>query len=393
MDGIWLGIFLICAALIIYHHAGYPLLLRWYSNKHPLKAVASSNRGYHEQNKDRVLPSITILMPAFNEELWIAEKIRNIASLDYPQRKLRVLIIADGCTDDTVHVAESAIQEAICSEAHFEVIAHEKNRGKVAILNQMLPCISSDITAITDVSSLISIDALLIAAQQFNDPEVGVVNSTYHLLNEESSEAAYWHYQNQIKYRETTLGSTIGSHGALYFIRTALFETLPANAINDDFLIPMHIVHKGYRAAYSPDMNAVELEATQAGDDFKRRIRISAGNMQQVVQLFDLFSPRFKGVAFAFFSGKGLRLLTPYLMITCLITSGLLSQNLLFLCFFIAQIAIYSLAALAYYFPHLQRAKPVQLLTYLVVGHTANFIGGLRYLLGLENGKWKRVLR
>ncbi|MCL9774400.1 glycosyltransferase family 2 protein [Vibrio methylphosphonaticus] len=393
MDGIWLGIFSICAALIIYHHAGYPLLLRWYSNKHPLKAVASLNRGYREQNKDRVLPSITILMPAFNEEMWIAEKIRNIASLDYPQNKLTVLIVCDGCTDNTVPLAEATIQEAICSQVHFEVISFEKNRGKVAILNQMLPGISSDLTAITDVSSLISIDALTIAASQFSDPEVGVVNSTYHLLDEESGEAAYWHYQNQIKYRETTLGSTIGSHGALYFIRTALFEPLPTNAINDDFLIPMTIVQHGYRAAYSSNMNAIELEATQAADDFKRRVRISAGNMQQVVELFDLFSPRFRGVAFAFVSGKGLRLLTPYLMIACLITSGLLSQYTLFLCFFIAQIAIYSLATVAYYLPILQRVKAIQLLTYLVVGHTANFIGGLRYLLGLENGKWKRILR
>ncbi|MFS1412918.1 glycosyltransferase family 2 protein [Vibrio sp. 10N.286.49.B1] len=393
MDGLWVGAFAISVSLIVYHHVGYPLLLKWYSSRHPLTRVAHTDRGYRTLKRDRALPNVTVLIPAYNEAAWIAEKIRNLAYLDYPKTKLRVLIVCDGCTDNTVQEAESTIQEAICADTHFEVIANEKNQGKVAILNHYIPKISTDITAISDVSALISIDALIIAAEQFQDQSVGVVNATYQLLDNDSGESAYWQYQNQIKYRETTLGSTIGSHGALYFIRTALFTPLPTNAINDDFLIPMQIIKSGYRATYAENMNAVELESTNLDNDFKRRVRISAGNMQQTMQLFGLLSPHYKGVAFAFFSGKGLRLITPYLMIIALVSCAFLSNYPIFSILFSAQILIYIIAILGVYIPSLQRLKVIQLITYVILGHTANLIGGLRYLLGLENGKWKRITR
>ncbi len=101
------------------------------------------------------------------------------------------------------------------------------------------------------------------------------------------------------------MGSTIGAHGALYFIRTVLFETLPSNTINDDFIIPMRIVRQHYRAAYAPNMNAVEQEPTSSKQDFQRRLRISAGNMQQVLMLFDLFSQNTVGRRSPFSRGKG----------------------------------------------------------------------------------------
>ena len=45
------------------------------------------------------------------------------------------------------------------------------------------------------------------------------------------------------------------------------------------------------------------------------------------------------------------------------------------------------------YCPPLQKLRLIRLITYLIVGHTANLIGGLRYLFGLENGKWQRLAR
>ncbi|GAL11026.1 glycosyltransferase SypQ [Vibrio astriarenae] len=75
--------------------------------------------------------------------------------------------------------------------------------------------------------------------------------------------------------------------------------------INDDFIIPMEIVSRGYDAVYDNNVIATEMEPTDLSDDFSRRLRISAGNMQQALFLGKLFHPRFRRVAFAFFSGKG----------------------------------------------------------------------------------------
>ncbi|MBY6197889.1 glycosyltransferase family 2 protein [Vibrio hangzhouensis] len=385
--------FLLCAFLIVYHHVGYPILLRFWAARHPMPLCTPRVRHYQPQKSDRILPSVTIVVPAFNEARWIADKILNCASLDYPRSKMKVLIVSDGSTDKTVQIAEAAIQQAACSDTHFDIINNIDNKGKVAILNQYLPTISTDIICISDVSSLISVDALLVAAERFADPKVGVVNGTYQLLGQENSgEHAYWKYQNQIKLQESTIGSTIGSHGALYFVRSGLFEPLPANVINDDFMIPMRIVSKGYVAVYDPNMNAIELEATAPKQDFQRRLRISAGNMQQTLALTGLLSPQYGGTAFTFFSGKGLRVLTPYLMLVCLITSALLVNTSAWFGLALgAQLFVYGIAILGVIVPGTQTFKINRLITYLVVGHTANLIGGLRYLVGLERGRWVRI--
>lgn len=385
---------LFAGVLIVYHHAGYPILLRWYAKRHPKTPVHENQRAYKAEEQDCKLPTVTILVPAFNEQAWIADKIRNLASLDYPKNKLKVVIACDGCTDKTVENAQMAIQEAICSDIYFEIHDHQLNRGKVATVNEELANIDSDITALSDVSALISLDALLIAGEHFKNPKVGVVNATYQLCpTGNEGEDAYWKYQTAVKEREASLGSSLGSHGAFYLFRTHLFSPLPSNTINDDFILPMQIVKQGYIAEYETRMVALELEETNTKADFKRRLRISAGNMQQAIELFSLFSPKFKGIAFAFFSGKGLRLITPYLMIVSLVCSFFLRDYLLFNFLFWAQIAVYTLGIIGYLLPKKLSIKPISLISYLVVGHYANLIGGIRYLIGLENTPWTRVNR
>ena len=394
IDWVLASLCLFSGMLIVYHHAAYPILLRWYAKRNPVRQVSESSRCYKEEQRDSTLPSITILVPAFNEEQWIAEKIRNLASLDYPKKKLEVIIACDGCTDKTVDIAQMTIQEAMCSDIHFEIHDHTQNRGKVAVVNEEVTNITSDIIALSDVSALISLDALLIAAAHFESDAVGVVNATYQLCpTGNEGENTYWQYQTAVKQCEASLGSSLGSHGAFYLFRTALFTPLPLNTINDDFILPMQIVKQGYIAEYETQMIALELEESNLKTDFNRRLRISAGNMQQAIRLFGLFSPKFKGIAFAFFSGKGLRLLTPYLMIVCLVCSILLKDYLLFEVLLWAQVFVYSIGLLGCILPKNQINKPISLISYLVVGHYANFIGGLRYLLGLENSPWTRANR
>jgi hypothetical protein len=115
--------------------------------------------------------------------------------------------------------------------------------------------------------------------------------------------------------------------------------------------------------------------------------------MQQLIFLSSLLNPKFKGVAFAFFSGKGLRLMTPYLLIACWGTSLMLVNNPIFALLFVAQSAMYSIAALGYCLPALRKITVIKLLAYVVAGHTANLIGGLRYLLGFHNKTWTKVSR
>lgn len=376
---------------VVYHHALYPILLRWLATRYPQQNMQFTPRGFHQSKKDRTLPTITMIIPAYNEQEWIADKIRNLSCLDYPSQKLSIIIACDGCSDDTVNIAYDTIQEAVCSDVHIEVHVFEENQGKVSLLNQLIPQYNSDIIALSDVSALLSYDALLIAAKHFNNPEVGVVNPTYHLLTPSSiGEKKYWEYQTTIKQQEAMIGSSLGSHGAFYLFRSELFIPLDNDIINDDFILPMKIVEQGYQAIYDPRMRALELEQVIQEEDFARRLRISAGNLQQLLRLIPLLSPKYRGTAFTFFSGKGLRFTMPYFMIIAYIGSILLLSNPIFLVAFIGQTLGYSIGLFGFIFPSLFSNKYCQTITYLITGHTANFIGGLTYLFN-KPMSWTRV--
>lgn len=253
--------------------------------------------------------------------------------------------------------------------------------------------ISSDLVALSDVSALISVDALLIAAEHFHDPNIGVLNSRYQLLNAGSTgEAAYWEYQCQLKTCEAALGSALGAHGAFYMFRRCLFEPLAADTINDDFILPMEFVAKGYRAEQDNRITALEMEQTDSSMDHLRRRRIAAGNLQQILRLKQLLLPRYRGVAFTFASGKGLRVLMPFLMIIAFIGSAVLVFEFTVFVFLIAlEVCAYGIAS-GYICLQPERAhRYIKTLAYLVSGHAVSLTGCLRYLEGLERGRWKPV--
>jgi cellulose synthase/poly-beta-1,6-N-acetylglucosamine synthase-like glycosyltransferase len=379
--------------LVVYHHVGYPLILRLVQRFKSEQKVEVAGRRYTDTANDIKLPSITLVMPAYNEEQWIAEKIRNLSVLDYPANRLDVIIACDGCSDNTASIAQQTVKEPNCLHLNVKILDFESNRGKVAVINDIMRNIDSELVVMSDVSALISIDALLIAGEHFKDENIGVLNGHYRMLNPGSKgEAAYWNYQSKIKASEATMGSTLGAHGAFYLFRRALFQPLPEDTINDDFILPMKIVAAGYRAGYENRINAVELEQADGAMDHKRRRRIAAGNCQQLLRLKKLLLPNNGAVSFAFVSGKGLRVLMPFLMIIALIGSLMLSGNYqLFAALAILQSLAYLLACWQLLVQPKRSNKIIQTIAYLVGGHFAGMIGTLRYIFGLESGRWKRV--
>lgn len=381
---------LLSGFLIVYHHIGYPILLKLFEKYLNNTQETQNIDKYRNTYNDSSLPSVTIVIPAYNEEKWIADKIRNIAALDYPSDKLHVLIGCDGCNDFTYKIANKTSQEIECSHLKIDICNYPRNRGKVAVINELVLSANSEIIALSDVSAIISLDALRIAAHRFQDPEIGVINSHYQLLNPGSKgEETYWKYQSNIKRQESKLGSTLGAHGALYLFRRELFTKLKPDTINDDFVLPMNIVAKGYRAEYENEINALELEKSDSSMENTRRRRIAAGNLQQFWRLRHLLIPSYGGVAFTFFSGKVLRVFMPFLMIFTFIGSLYLSASNIYMLFLTGlQIVAYIIAFSQIYFPNPTPNKLSASLAYLVSGHLSNLIGTTRYLFGLEKGRW-----
>ena len=185
--------------------------------------------------------------------------------------------------------------------------------------------------------------------QRFGDPRVGVACGLYRLLkgddaNLGSQEDLYWKYETFIKVQEAHLGAFTGAHGALYAIRRALYPFPPQETINDDFTIPMRILQQGYRVAYEPSAAAYEQAHEMEG--FSRRVRITAGNVEQIREIKNLLLPPRPFVLFCLLSHKTSRLLVPLFMLVALAANIVLRSQFPYNWLLVGQVIFYALAIL-----------------------------------------------
>lgn len=371
---------------VVYHHAIYPLLLRALAARRPPPSEPAPL-------PDAVLPPITLVIPAYQEAGFIAGKLEDCARLDYPRHLLTVIVACDGCTDGTEEAARAALASPSCAGLQAEIRAFVLNRGKVAVLNDVIGSLPPGIVGLSDVSAHLSPDALRRAAAHFADPGVGVVAATYALRQAGSAgEARYWAYQTAIKADEAALAAPIGVHGAFYLFRRELFTPLPADTINDDVILPMRMVAAGARAVYDRRMVAYEEERTERSQEFRRRVRIASGNVQQALRLATLADPRRPALAFVFLSGKALRALAPILLAVAFLTNLVLAftGSPLYVLALAGQVAFYGLAVAAMAWPD-ALPKPARLLAYFVEGHAAGLVGAVRQVSGRDKGRWGRA--
>jgi cellulose synthase/poly-beta-1,6-N-acetylglucosamine synthase-like glycosyltransferase len=333
---------------------------------------------------------VTIIVPAHNEEDVIAAKIRNLAALDYPRDKLAAVMALDGCTDGTAATARNLLGEIGCLD--LRIVEYASNIGKVAVLNDQIGRASSDIIALSDTSSLLETQALSQAVRHFSRRSVGVVCPTYALVRPGSEgERAYWDYQTRLKIAEGAVGAPMGAHGAFYLFRRELWEPLEPDTINDDFILPMRIVQRGYNAVYDADIVATELETSTARQDFRRRIRIGAGNLQQVLRLTGLADPRRPGIALTFVSGKALRAFMPFLLLIAAVSLPVLAvqERGGYILAVAGELVVILLAFAGHFGLPKTMPRQVQWAAYFLQGHAAGFIGALILLCGLQGQAWK----
>jgi biofilm PGA synthesis N-glycosyltransferase PgaC len=358
----------------IYAYLGYPLILL---------ALRLAIR--REVRKHPIEPFVSLLIPAYNEAGVIERKIENSLALDYPPERLEIVVASDGSRDDT-----AAIAEAFADGQRIRVLAFPANRGKVATLNASIPELRGQILVFSDAASMLYPDAVRRLVENFADPSVGAVSGLYKVIkagevNIGTSEDFYWKYETFLKVKESQLASTLGGHGHLHAIRKELYPFPSPETINDDYVIPVSVLRKGYRAVYEPAAIVYEEAREMAG--FGRRVRITAGNLQQLRELPGLLSPLRPLPLFFFLSHKVARLLVPFAMLLVPIANLLLLSSPFYAALFCGQLIFYMLAALGTFWQ--LRPKTLMLPSYFCMINLAAFFGLYHALTQRRSMAWK----
>jgi cellulose synthase/poly-beta-1,6-N-acetylglucosamine synthase-like glycosyltransferase len=369
-------------AVVVYSYIIYPGLLVLFARifGRPVK--------YQED----YLPTIGVLVPAYNEEKVIVRKIDNILSMDYPSEKISVWVGSD-CSDDNTDDIVKAIAE---KDPRVRFWRSPQRGGKTGIVNGLAPRVECEIILLTDANTMHRPDCFRAMSRHFVDPAVGgVAGHIEHKTSfgNENAETVYRRFESHQKVLEGRLHSSISAFGGSYAIRKELFQPIPQNAYsNDDVLIPMNIIRQGYRIIYDIEAIAEEDMTEKVSSEFQRRVRIGAGNFQSFFWLLDFFNPLRGWPWFCYISHKVTRWFSPFFIvfwfISCLLMAVLSDSNMYK--FILSWAVIFSLSGLTYHQIPLKINKHI---FYFFAMNLALLLGSVRFAGGIRSAVWKRTER
>lgn len=374
---------LTCALAIVHSYVIYPVLLTWLERIGPADETKTTAPGE---------PRISVLIAAHNEVEVIGARAANLLALDYPTDKIEHFIVSDGSIDGT--------DEAVLQHPGVQLLRQEPRQGKVAALNLAASRATGDYLVFSDANTMFDRDALRQLMLPFSDPRVGCVVGRLIFEQKDSggvqkAEGLYWRIETMLKKMEGRRGCLLGANGAIYALRRECWQPVPTETLVDDFVIAMRVLMDGHRVVYAPNAIAREDSPPELSDEFKRRIRIGAGDFQALAWFWPLLDVNRGFAAFAFFSHKVLRWLTPFFLIGMLLSSlvlGIMHGGWWWLPAF-AQFAGYLFAALGLLSFVRERFKLAATATHFVSMNAALLFGFFRWLRRSQQVTWQRTSR
>ena len=364
-------LFWLSAGLLVYTHLGYPLVL-W---------ALTRGRRVSNPRSQAVLPPVSLIVPAYDEEEVIAGKVANALALDYPRERLQVIVASDGSTDATVERARAA---------GADLVLELPPGGKVAALNAGAEQATGEILAFSDANSVWSPNALGQLVAPFADPKVGYVCGAVRFLDPggDNLEGAYWRYEMAVREMESALAGVTAGNGAIYSVRKDAYVPLAPTG-SHDLSFPFAFAKRGLRSLYAPAARAEEKMVPTLEGEFARKRRMMVG-LWDIVVGEGMLSPRGYPPLFAFevLSHRLLRYLSPLLHLVALVANAfLLGDGWFYVLTFVLQLALIAAALLGRVLP----IAPFRIARYYALT-TASIAAGLwdRRRQG-AGGRWEKA--
>ncbi|TKB97963.1 glycosyltransferase family 2 protein [Pedobacter cryophilus] len=385
-------LFWICLFIIFYTFLGYGVLLYFIIR---IKRLFKSPFIF---KSDAPLPSVTLLIAAFNEEDLIKEKVENCLALDYPKEKIQIIFITDGSSDRT--------PEFIAAFKYIELLHENVRAGKMAAIKRAIPHIKGEITVFTDANTFLNTLAIKELVKHYQNHKVGAVAGEKRIMVDQEADASaagegfYWKYESALKKWDYELYSNVGAAGELFSIRTNLYQPVESDTIIDDHMIAMRIAEKGYLIAYEPAAYAMETASADSKEELKRKVRIAAGGIQSILRLKKSANPFYNPIlTFQYISHRVLRwAITPWLMLLVLILNIIIciqNPNLwLYQLLLLGQILFY-MASISGYLLESKKIKIKVLFIpfYFSMMNYAAMAGAIRYFKGKQSAAWEKSKR
>jgi glycosyltransferase involved in cell wall biosynthesis len=330
-----------CLGAVLYVYAGYPALvalLGWIAGR--------------EIRKADVLPRVSVLISAYNEEREIGRTITNKLDQDYPAENLEVIVVSDSSSDATDGIVQALVPGA---GGRLRFLRQEPRQGKTKALNSASALASGEILVFSDANSIYARDAIRRLVRNFADPTVGYVTGQMVYTVPDGAgigdgSGAYMRYENLLRVLETRVHSVVGVDGGIDAVRKELFRPMRADQL-PDFVLPLDVVEQHRRVVYEAEARVYEVALAAAGDEFRMRVRVTLRALWALLDKRALLSPLSDPVfAWQLLSHKVMRYLAFVPLAGLLLSNGLLADSHpLYLALLCAQVLAYALALLGHF--------------------------------------------
>jgi glycosyltransferase involved in cell wall biosynthesis len=279
--------------------------LAWTHVGYPAAAAGLRQLRRREVAKQDITPTVTLIVPAHDEEDVIGARVENLLELDYPADKLQLVVASDGSTDRTHEIVQSF-------DGRVRLLECERG-GKLPTMNAAVRETESEIVAFGDANATWSPDALRKLVRSFADPEVAYVCGQVRFQREDGTnkEGLYWRYEMWLRASESALGSITGGNGAIYAVRRDDYVEWP---FGHDLGFPALMVQRGRRAVYEPEALAFEKPSKDNEDEFRRKVRMLPWSWRHLFEAGSL-------------KGQVLRYASGFLHVALLVTSIVLVRH------------------------------------------------------------------
>ena len=335
-------LFWLSAGLLFFTHIGYPVTL-WLLDFIGLGGRAGEVRGrklseippaIDPDTEEEILPTVSLIIAAYNEETVIEAKVRNALELEYPRELLQVIVASDGSSDRTVEIAR---------EAGADLVLDLPRGGKIAAQNAAAEAATASLLAFSDANSTWEPNALSELIAPFRDPRVGYVCGQVRFTGPEGGnlEGAYWHYEMRVREMESELAGVTAGNGAIYAVRASAYIPLRPSG-SHDLSFPFALARRRLASLYRPRARATEKLVPSLEGELARKRRMMVG-LWDIVIGERMLDPRGYPPLFYFelLSHRLLRYISPLLhLVVFLANIALLGQGWFFQLTMLAQLLL-----------------------------------------------------
>jgi glycosyltransferase involved in cell wall biosynthesis len=370
-------LFYVSALLSIYSYFLYPFIL---------KMVPPGSLKEIRQQGDAVLPRLSLIITAHNEEGRIRDKLDNTLDIDYPQNLLEIIVASDFSMDATDSIVESYLGQGV------RLVRADERKGKEYAQLCAIHAAHGDILVFSDVATRIPEGALQILARGFANKRIGALSSEDRFISNDGrvvGEGAYVKYEMWLRRMESDRAGLVGLSGSFFAARREICEEWDIQSPSD-FNTALNCAKKGLIAINCSKVVGIYRDVKDPGLEYRRKVRTVIRGITAIARHPEVLNPFRMGLfAFQVWSHKIMRWGVPwFLLFFAIVTLILQGEGITYLLVLIAQVAFYALALIGYISARMRDNTIVKIVFFFVQTNLALAQAAVSFLSGKRMTVW-----